>query len=634
MLKNNYRSDIDGLRAVAVLSVIFFHINPLFLPGGFVGVDIFFVISGFLITSLVYQDLINQKFCLKAFYLKRIRRIFPVLLLILVATSIISFFILTPEHLYAYAKTLLVQPLSLQNFVFLSEGEYFLKSDSKPLLHTWSLAVEEQFYLFWPVLLYFLIHLRPLFFLSILVSLLLASFSLNLVFSSSPEMIAFYLLPTRAWELAVGGLTAIALLYFQKNKKIVSSNGLMNLLPFIGVLLLLGSFIFLNSKMQFPGYVALIPVLGTVCILFSFPTWHSLVKQILASKWTVKIGLISYSLYLWHWPILAFLTQLEIDKTTWYMVFVILTLCFILSAASYRWLERPIIEKKLFQSNRSLLTFVLSLVVLLMVFSVHILTSKGASYRYDGLTAAYLGAMFDSQKNRCGPVFRVLHPKTPVCELSATPSELKKSQKVLLWGNSHADMWSQALISLAEKNNDVLLLNARNCRATVSASECKATIPQSVFQYVLENKISDVIFASSWPGLFQTNTTDYEHELSQIVGQLQAKNIRVWLLVDIPVAQALDPLLAYRKNPQQPQAGSIPLQEYQAKSYDAELAFYQSLAAQYQQVFILNPKDVFCDNQRCWSAHADQVWYRDSGHVSNTGALKAIAVFEPVFQSE
>ena len=282
MIKNNYRPDIDGLRAIAVLSVVFFHIDPLFLPGGFVGVDVFFVISGFLITSLVHQDLIKQKFCFKAFYIKRIRRIIPVLLLMLAVTSIVSFFILTPEHLYAYAKTLLAQPLSLQNFVFLSEGEYFLKSDGKPLLHTWSLAVEEQFYLFWPVLLYFLIRLRSLFFFTILVGLLLASFSLNLFFSSSSEMVAFYLLPSRAWELTVGGLTAIALLYFQKNKKMVASNALMNLLPLIGFLLLLGSFIFLNSKMQFPGYIALIPVLGTVCILFSFPTWHSLVKQLLA----------------------------------------------------------------------------------------------------------------------------------------------------------------------------------------------------------------------------------------------------------------------------------------------------------------------------------------------------------------
>ncbi len=634
MIKNNYRPDIDGLRAITVLSVVFFHIDPLFLPGGFVGVDVFFVISGFLITSLVHQDLIKQKFCFKAFYIKRIRRIIPVLLLMLAVTSIVSFFILTPEHLYAYAKTLLAQPLSLQNFVFLSEGEYFLKSDGKPLLHTWSLAVEEQFYLFWPVLLYFLIRLRSLFFFTILVGLLLASFSLNLFFSSSSEMVAFYLLPSRAWELTVGGLTAIALLYFQKNKKMVASNALMNLLPLIGFLLLLGSFIFLNSKMQFPGYIALIPVLGTVCILFSFPTWHSLVKQLLASQVAVKIGLISYSLYLWHWPILAFLTQLEIDKSTWPAVVFIVVLSFVLSMASYRWLERPIIEKQLFRSNRSLFTFVLSSVVVLIAFSVHILTSKGASYRYDGLTAAYLGAMFDSQKNRCGPVFRALHPKTPVCELTSVLKPSEPSQKVLLWGNSHADMWSQAFISLAEKNNDVLLLNARNCRATVSASECKASIPQSVLQYVLENKISDVIFASSWPGLFQTNTSHYEYELSQIVGQLQAKNIRVWLLVDIPVAQALDPLLAYRKNPQQPQAGSIPLQEYKAASYDAELTFYESLAVQYEKVFILNTKDVFCDKQRCWSAQADQVWYRDSGHVSNTGALKASPVFEPVFQSK
>ncbi|MEY4911591.1 MAG: hypothetical protein RL761_1254, partial [Pseudomonadota bacterium] len=206
---SSYRPEIDGLRCIAVLSVIFFHINDTWLTGGFVGVDVFFVISGYLITSQIQKDIFSNSFTLKNFYLRRIRRILPPLLVMLLASSAAALAILTPEDIRSFVNSLLAQPLSLQNVVFLSEGEYFIGADTKPLLHTWSLAVEEQFYLFWPLLL-LLLRKQPVKARIVIVLLLIVvSFYVNLIQSQTAPKTAFFLIFSRAWELAIGGLAAL-----------------------------------------------------------------------------------------------------------------------------------------------------------------------------------------------------------------------------------------------------------------------------------------------------------------------------------------------------------------------------------------------------------------------------------------
>ena len=205
----HYRKDIDGLRAIAVLSVIFFHLNPAWASGGFVGVDLFFVISGYLITGQIRKDLADNVFSVKHFYLRRIRRIAPPLLAMLVTVSFAAWLIFKPEDIRSFAYSLVVQPLSLQNFVFLSEGNYFRGSETKALLHTWSLAVEEQFYLFWPLLLLLLKRwtFKPL--LAVICVIVAVSFYLSVTMTVSAPNAAFYLIITRAWELGLGGLAAL-----------------------------------------------------------------------------------------------------------------------------------------------------------------------------------------------------------------------------------------------------------------------------------------------------------------------------------------------------------------------------------------------------------------------------------------
>lgn len=214
-----YRKDVDGLRAIAVLSVIFFHLNQAWASGGFVGVDLFFVISGYLITGQIRKDLAENVFTVKNFYLRRIRRIVPPLLTMLVAVSFSAWLILKPEDIRSFVYSLIVQPLSLQNLVFLSEGDYFRGAETKALLHTWSLAVEEQFYLFWPLLLLLLKRLpfKPL--LGAVSLLIAGSFYLSATMTVVEPRAAFFLIFTRAWELGIGGLAALL-----HNKRQATSN--------------------------------------------------------------------------------------------------------------------------------------------------------------------------------------------------------------------------------------------------------------------------------------------------------------------------------------------------------------------------------------------------------------------------
>jgi peptidoglycan/LPS O-acetylase OafA/YrhL len=259
-LTDRYRSDIDGLRAVAVVAVILFHLHVGGFSGGYVGVDIFFVISGYLITGLIYGDMQSQQFSIKGFYIRRIRRLAPALLSTLFVVTVFAYFILKPEEMRSFGSSLAFQLGSLQNFFFLSEGEYFLGSDLKPLLHTWSLAVEEQFYLFWPLLLLFIRRRSFKVQILLLTGIIFCSFAVNLALMGLSPKASFFLLPTRAWELASGGL--VALLETRALFREMLSHGLRTLLGVVGLAIVCASFFVFTDATWFPGWAALLPVLG------------------------------------------------------------------------------------------------------------------------------------------------------------------------------------------------------------------------------------------------------------------------------------------------------------------------------------------------------------------------------------
>ncbi len=377
---NHYRPDIDGLRAIAVLSVVIFHAFPEYLGGGFIGVDVFFVISGFLITSLILREQKEQRFSLKHFYAKRIRRIFPALSLVLGFGLVAGWICLNFMEYKQLTKHTGSSAIFITNFMLLREAGYFDNAaDTKPMLHLWSLAIEEQFYLAWPLVLMFFKRL-PRWLLPVLVVLLLSSFahSLSLVFKGTLDL-DFYSPLSRSWELFLG-----ASLAFGMSRQVAVSTPSRNMAGYVGLILVVMSACFLDKSMPFPGYWALPPTLGAALILFA-GMQSNLNRVLLASRPLVSIGLISYPLYLWHWPLLSFARILESQTPG-----LGLRLFLVLSSFVFAWLTYLFVEKPIRYSDRCpravLWLSLWMLAVLLMSHAVNRL--DGLKFRHHGMLNA------------------------------------------------------------------------------------------------------------------------------------------------------------------------------------------------------------------------------------------------------
>jgi peptidoglycan/LPS O-acetylase OafA/YrhL len=294
-----YRPDIDGLRCVAVLSVLAFHLSPNRMPGGFVGVDVFFVISGYLISAIVFSEINESRFSIVGFYERRVRRIFPALFAMLIVVSAVLSFLLLPSEFTQYAKSVIAATTSSSNFYFWQHSGYFDSPTSFPLLHTWSLAVEEQFYLLFPIFLVITRHFFPKHLKLAVVILFFASLIASEATLHYSATTAFYMPYTRAWELLLG--TTISLGFFPR----LSAASLRNCATILGITMIGYSIFRFNAQTPFPGIHALIPCLGSALIIGAGESGSSFVSNGLSWKPVVFIGLISYSLYLWHWPIIV-----------------------------------------------------------------------------------------------------------------------------------------------------------------------------------------------------------------------------------------------------------------------------------------------------------------------------------------
>lgn len=347
-----YRPDIDGLRALAVLSVIVFHVFPQRLSGGFIGVDIFFVISGFLISSILFEDFQKNTFSFADFYTRRARRIFPALITVLFPVAAFGWYVLTPDEFAMLGKQIAAGAGFVGNIAFWLESGYFDSSaNTKPLLHLWSLGVEEQFYIVWPLLLYGAWR-KGASFLTVIIVLGLASFALNVAGVNRYSDAVFYLPITRFWELLAGATLA----YVAVIKRVHSADGVfgratsMTLVPdtmsVAGLGLLIGSLLLLDKSRVFPGWWAALPVLGTVMIISAGPQ-GVINRLVLGNRVATFIGLISYPLYLWHWPLLAF-AQLFYGHVPVKVRLMLLGATLILA-----WLTWKLVEKRLRRKKSS-----------------------------------------------------------------------------------------------------------------------------------------------------------------------------------------------------------------------------------------------------------------------------------------
>ena len=350
-----YRADIDGLRAIAVLSVIGFHAFPDWVKGGFVGVDVFFVISGFLISSIIFNNLDKGTFSFTEFYARRIKRIFPALILVMAACYTLGWFQLLADEYKQLGKHIAAGAGFVSNFVFWQEAGYFDNAETKLMLHLWSLGVEEQFYIVWPPLLYFAWKMR-FNLLSIVVAIAVISFALNIGEVHGDAVAAFYSPVTRFWELLIGSLLAYTTLHkatplagigatlrkviygaADENREVTIRNTQSTLgVVFIGIAVLL-----VSRDREFPGWWALLPTLGA-CLIISAGPQAWLNRIVLSHRIVVWFGLISYPLYLWHWPLLSFPKIIEADTPSSEMRIAAILMAIALAWLTYKLVEKPI----------------------------------------------------------------------------------------------------------------------------------------------------------------------------------------------------------------------------------------------------------------------------------------------------
>lgn len=431
-----YRPDIDGLRAVAVLPVVFFHAGFRVVQGGFVGVDIFFVISGFLITGILAREIAQGRYSIIEFYRRRARRIFPALTAVTLATLGAAYFILTPDEYVELAKSAAAVSIFSSNIYFWKSVSYFqLGNDFRPLLHTWSLAVEEQYYLFFPLLLR-LLHLRTRGIVTALWVICLASLALAALMVPFKPSAAFYLLPTRAWELMLGGLLAVGETPKVPSRRIATMASAMGL-----ILIALPTFAY-TAQTPFPGLAALPPTLGTALIIWA--GGRGLVSETLSSRPIVAIGKASYSIYLWHLPLLAFAGYLVAGPLTTEAALVLCLASIGLGFVSLVVIEQPFRSTRAAPRQRIASAAIAACgMAVVAAASGSIIVAHGLPSRMSAADAAIVAASNDKYRHHAECMTldeKIVRPDHP-CQLGAPGVR----PTVLLWGDSHSMVTATAL---------------------------------------------------------------------------------------------------------------------------------------------------------------------------------------------
>jgi peptidoglycan/LPS O-acetylase OafA/YrhL len=429
----SYRPDIDGLRALAILPVVLFHAFPNLLPGGFIGVDIFFVISGYLITSILLKDIQAGNYSIKTFYARRVRRIFPALSVVLLFCLALGWVVLTAVEYRSLGKHMAGGAGFIANFMFWREAGYFdAAGDTKPLLHLWSLGIEEQFYIVWPLLLYFFAK-RSWNILSLILVVALFSFGLNVWQVGSNPSAAFYSPFSRSWELALGAFLAYqALRPTQAFTSIMERHR--SVLSGLGLIMLVIGFVVINESRAFPGWWALLPALGSALLIASGP--HGLVNRfVLSHKIFVWVGLISFPLYLWHWPLLSFARIIYSETPPVDVRAVLVVLSIALAALTYYLIEKPIRQSS---SKRPLIIALSILMLCICIAGAVVYKTKGVKARHAGLLNADpasldMGADRKRWANECGiPLEAKL-----ILKSCYSPKDQKATHAV--WGDSKGE---------------------------------------------------------------------------------------------------------------------------------------------------------------------------------------------------
>jgi peptidoglycan/LPS O-acetylase OafA/YrhL len=577
-----YRADIDGLRAIAVVAVLLFHFDKRLLPGGFIGVDVFFVVSGYLIASIIISECENGKFSFLCFYQRRIARIFPVFFLVILITLVTASFVYTPLDFAFAGNSAIVAALSVANLKFILEGNYFQMSlDARPLLHMWSLSVEEQFYIIFPLIIYLAFRLgvsrRKL--LYFLVAMFVISFTACIALTTKNPTWAFYLLPTRAWELLAGCILAA----YQRPAQKTENQRLVSILSNIGLLMIVASFFVIQEKMSFPGFIAAVPVAGTVLLIAYSQTnqmtsQQSIAARLLSYPLVVFIGKMSYSLYLWHWPIYCFVDYFLYSHSSMLRTTLKIFLTSGFSLISYHWIEKPV-RIYLNQPTRQFLSFVAFVSAITTFVIVGFLINTNNYFTANLNTISNGGIVFNS---------KITNPR------------------IVLMGDSHASMYAGTLKEISQKIQiKVNVISAAGGHPWPGNKQYKDSL-------LFLNTNPDVtIFVGSWTGRIGENHDLFKTALTEIL----QKSKHVILITEPPVLPKYASREEIRKSGQH-QIFEDPTTSDIRKNTNAFL-----LSQQNDRVHVLEIDPLFkkMDGEICFTDSQNRQIYQDAWHLSAYG---------------
>ena len=622
-----YRPDIDGLRAIAILSVLAFHAFPAALSGGFVGVDVFFVISGYLITGLLLDDLAIGRFSLLDFYKRRVRRIFPALLVVLAACLAYGWINLRTVNYALLGKHVAGGAGFVSNLVLWSEAGYFDHASSgKPLLHLWSLGIEEQFYLAWPLLLWLLWRLRCM--RTAICLLLCASLALGLWLTHASPVAAFYSPLSRFWELAAGALLAATL---RTPRQADGAAGVpaafATPLSLLGIALIAWAAFDFGPRQPFPGWRAVIPVAGSACLIAAGPAAF-VNRWLLSRRWMVWIGLISYPLYLWHWPILVF-QKLGMDgDAEWMQRLAAIALAFVLAAATYRFVEKPI----RFGPRPGRRALALAGAMLATgIAGAAIAKFDGLPFRFKGLEAVYGAYDYEFRQDARSPACWVSldSPAEAYAPECIDPDDGSHRPLVLLWGDSHAARLYPGLRQVAGDRFRIAQFARSGCAPNFWTFHPRQAVgPCTAANILVMRRVQElhpdvvVVFArwSGWSG----KTID--RILSRTVHSLRANGAKRVIVVG-PAPEWRGPLpeilfRAVRRQHQLPPSRmSAPLL---ANRWRIDRDMRATIEKQGEATYV-SALDAFCDENGCLARMGDDpasltTW--DYGHLTTAAARR------------
>ena len=656
-----YRADIDGLRAIAIVPVVLYHAGFPGLKGGFVGVDVFFVISGFLMASLILSEIDQGAFSLGHFYERRVRRIFPALFATIAASAVAAWLLFMPIEFQYFSRSAMAAALFGSNILFWQESGYFdAAAELKPLLHTWSLAVEEQFYIVFPLLMLVIARFRRQWTGWILCTLLLVSVGLSIWQVERAPVAAFYLLPSRFWELLLGAVLALGLVP-RTNSPIVAQT-----LVLVGIMLIGVAVFAYDEDTSFPGLAALVPCLGAALVIHGRAE-DTPIGRTLSWPPLVFIGLISYSLYLWHWPLIVFTRYFLGRELSLLEGSLLVVVSLMLAASSWHLIERPFRGRNSAVGRKALFASAAAAVSAAVAFGAFVIVERGLPGRLPETAqliyaASYDGGRFSNQKCAInvdgeGPSLSDIRSGA-LCAMGVEKTEVE----FLVWGDSHATAMAPAIdLAARQSGHRGLFIGRGGCPPLLDfdlgeakrlrTEEC-AEHGKAVVDLIAERRIPFVFMIAFWPkyvhrgelpneGIYYDPSRPaplddwsgpFAQSLEHTLAALARIGTRAVLVMDIPEIGYKVPEALAKAAMRGASADIAPSWSSVSRRQALARRVLETYATKYDAT-VIDPLPALCDDKVCHVERNGIVLYRDADHLTAKGAESISYVYDSFFNS-